>query len=84
MKAVPQTVTRTTDVQCYGCGWKGMLGESKESIYLDHRPGRAIPAHLGGNGKRWRCPDCGNLIFEVAHYHKGSFATNGHEFKNDN
>lgn len=78
MKAIPMQVTRNTDVQCYGCGWKGLLGESKESVYIDARD--PIPAAVGGNGKRWRCPDCSSLIFEVKHYSKGSFAANGHQF----
>lgn len=58
-----QQVTQLTDVQCYGCGWKGILAEARQSIYIDHRPMYFIPAADGGNGTNWRCPECKNLIF---------------------
>jgi hypothetical protein len=81
MKSVPKVLTRSDWVQCYGCGWKGLLGESKESVYIDIR--NPIPSHLGGNGKRFRCPECAQKIFEVMHYSTGSFAPNGHEYREE-
>jgi len=82
MKAVPQTVTLGTNVQCYGCGWKGMLCEAKQSIWLDIRPRFFIPAQNGGNGKNYRCPDCRQLIFYTRNDHlRKDIAPQGHQFK---
>lgn len=78
----PQIVTQFTPVQCYGCGWKGQLIESKQSIYLDHRPGMLIPAAKGGNGKNYRCPLCGQLIFFTRNDNTGKTkAPQGHQYR---
>jgi hypothetical protein len=77
-----QTVTLGTDVQCYSCGWKGMLGEAKQSIVLDHRPGHFIPSEMGGSGKNYRCPHCKTLIFYVRYdNNRKIIAPSGHQFK---
>ena len=82
MKIRPQTVTQATSVQCYGCGWKGILAEAKQSIYLDMRPGYTISASQGGNGKNWRCPQCKSLIFFTRNDHtRKDIAPEGHQFK---
>ena len=78
----PQVVTLMTDVQCYSCGWKGMLGESKQSVYLDHR--NLIPASMGGNGKNYRCPQCSQLIFYTRYDNSRKIiAPQGHQFNDD-
>jgi len=80
-KAVPQTVTQGTVVQCPSCGWKDYLGNAAQSIYLDHRPGRLIPAENGGNGKNYRCPLCKHLIFFTRNdANRKNIAPNGHKF----
>ena len=82
-KAVPQVVTPGTVVQCYSCGWKDYLGNAKQSIYLDHRPGRLISADHGGNGKNYRCPKCGELLFFIRYdNNRKIIAPNGHQFRN--
>ncbi len=87
--AKPQLVTQGTVVQCPSCGWKGYLGECIQSLYLDHRPGRLIPAELGGNGKNYRCPqkdsignhNCKHLIFFTRNdANRKNIAPNGHKF----
>lgn len=82
MIAKPQTVTLETQVQCYGCGWKDMLGNSKISMWLDHRPDMLIPINQGGNGKNYRCPECQDLIFYTRNEPgKKDIAPSGHQFK---
>ena len=84
-KAIPQEVTELTNVQCYGCGWKGMLAEAKKSIYLDIRKAKFIPAAEGGNGNNWRCPLCGELIFYTRRYaddyQRKIIAPGGHQYR---
>lgn len=80
-RAIPQTVTEMTDVQCYSCGWKGMLGEAKKSIYIDNRPGMLIPTSQGGNGTRWRCPLCKELIFYTTNVRGNIIAPAGHQYR---
>jgi hypothetical protein len=78
----PQTVTLGTPVQCYSCGWKGLLGEAKQSIVIDHRPEYFIPSERGGNGKNYRCPHCKSLIFYVRYDNNRKIvAPSGHKFK---
>lgn len=80
--ARPQQVTELTIVQCYGCGWKGMLAEAKKSIYIDWRPGMQIPASQGGNGTNWRCPQCRELIFYTRNDHRRKdISPEGHQFR---
>lgn len=80
-KPTPQTVTLLTHTQCYGCGWKGQLFEAKQSIFLDWRPGMLIPASKGGNGKNYRCPQCGGLIFYTRNDNNGKIiAPQGHQY----
>lgn len=80
--ARPQTVTQGTIVQCPSCGWKDYLGNAAQSIYLDHRPGRLIPAERGGNGKNYRCPLCKHLIFFTRYdNNRQIIAPCGHQFK---
>jgi len=81
----PQLVTPLTDVQCYGCGWKGILAEAKQSVYLDIREENFIPAAYGGNGKNWRCPICNELIFMTRRYKndplRKDHAPHGHQYR---
>ena len=82
LKPRPQEVTEETVTQCYGCGWEGPLGDAKKSIYLDHRPAYFIPADQGGNGRRWRCPVCGELIFyTVSDHRRKDIGAQGHQFR---
>ena len=82
MKARPQEVTELTVVECYGCGWKGPLMDAAKSVYLDNRPGFTIPAAEGGNGKRWRCPDCKELLFYTINDHtRKNIGAEGHQFR---
>jgi|WetSurMetagenome_2_1015567.scaffolds.fasta_scaffold00103_46 hypothetical protein len=86
----PQLVTQGTVVQCPSCGWKGYLGDCLQSVYLDHRPGRLIPAERGGNGKNYRCPQsntsgqhiCKHLIFFTRYdANRKIIAPAGHQFR---
>lgn len=80
---IPKTVTLETMFKCpAGCGWHGMLGESKIAIYLDWRPEYFIPANQGGNGYVYRCPDCKEKLFYTKNDHKRKdIAPEGHQFK---
>ena len=81
-QARPQLVTELTKAECYGCGWKGILAEAAQSIYIDMRPGYQIPASQGGNGKNWRCPNCKTLLFFTrSDYKRKDIAPLGHQFK---
>ena len=78
-----QIVTLGTDVECYGCGWKGILAEAKQSIYLDMRPGHLISAKNGGNGKNYRCPICKQLIFYTRNdNNRKNIDPGGHQYRN--
>ena len=80
--AKKQVVTLGTVVQCYNCGWTGYLGECKQSIVLDHRPGMTIPAEYGGNGKNYRCPHCRQMIFYTRYdNNRQIIAPQGHQYK---
>jgi hypothetical protein len=75
-------VTPATDVQCYGCGWKGVIGQSAQSVYLDMRPGMLIPASQGGNGKNFRCPKCRELIFYTRYdNNRKIIGPSGHQYR---
>lgn len=78
----PQTVTPGTVVQCPSCGWKDYLAMCNESIVLDHRPGRLIPAEKGGSGKNYECPLCKHLIFFTRYdNNRKIIAPLGHQYK---
>jgi hypothetical protein len=81
VKARPQQVTPLTNVQCYGCGWKGILAQSKQSIYIDSR--WPVSASNGGNGKNYRCPLCKQLIFYTRYDNRRQIiAPQGHQYRN--
>ena len=81
-EAKPAIVTPMTVVQCFSCGWKDHLGNAKQSIYLDHRPGRLVPAERGGNGKNYRCPQCRQLIFYTRYdNNRKVIAPQGHQYR---
>lgn len=81
-KPSPQQVTPLTKVQCYGCGWKGQLLEAKQSVFIDWRPGRQIPASEGGNGKNYRCPQCKELIFYTRYdNNRKIISPSGHQYR---
>jgi hypothetical protein len=82
LAARPQQVTELTKVQCFGCGWEGILAEAAQSIYIDLRPAYQIPASQGGNGKNWRCPLCKELIFYTRSDHtRKDIAPQGHSYR---
>ena len=79
----PKQLTPLSKVQCYGCGWKGMLAEAKQSIWLSPDPRYFVPAQEGGNGKIWRCPQCTQKIFYTGYDHNRKIiAPAGHQYRN--
>jgi len=80
-RPVPRNLTPMSDVECWGCGWKGILAQAKQSIWLSPDPRYLIPASKGGNGKIWRCPLCTQKIFYVGYDNKGkTIAPSGHQY----
>jgi len=50
-------------VECYACGWVGMIYETKVGLWLDMND--PTPVANGGDGKNYRCPMCKNKVDQI-------------------
>ena len=49
-----------TTVHCPHCGWQGAYAETKIALWIDLKI--QTPVTMGGDGRNYRCPKCGDML----------------------